>query len=351
MFLFYFYLDRIPGRFRYDRDSGNEEEEDDEDEELYQYRLHRTLCGSNLNQNEEDENESKKTQNNNNNPRINKYTNEEEEDLSQNKYVASVSSTSNFHSKYETYRLECSRLMSNDAYEPDTVEGIRAEVSSNSDLRNLLRSKTQSTSDLASAEPYDPCFPSFDNEIKFSKKNSFNKLESERSVFYSTNKTQQPSVPQSIYINREFFKKKNHQVDQFSMFISNNNNYNRMNDTNNNLFNEKNYRRKYNNNYNISNNNNSYLKYYNKKNYNEATNFTQDYECNKEATNNLFYDEEANDTKKENEAEEEQDEDNDLDTGKKIKSAVVVVIKPLQSSDNTSSTDRNWQKKYLKFLI
>lgn len=79
--------------------------------------------------NEPDLNETEDEENSNEN--INSFNFDNDNNLEQN----------NFHCNYQTYRVECSRLMSNDAYEPDSAnDNLNAKVN-NFDLRTFLRDK------------------------------------------------------------------------------------------------------------------------------------------------------------------------------------------------------------------
>ncbi len=191
----------LPGRFRYDRDSENEEEEDDDDYEEWTQRNHSSYYNDDDEEEEKSESEENKesTENAETNTSTNKYLDMEVAITIKNEnFVNSENSkqrpavVNTFQANYNTYRRECSRIMSNDAYEPDSVtkEGSSSSQPTDtppltSDLRNLLRSRaltrydkqdadeeapaiTNSTTNVvSSAEPYDPCYPSNDMNIYY----------------------------------------------------------------------------------------------------------------------------------------------------------------------------------------
>lgn len=49
--------------------------------------------------------------------------------------------SNNFHNNYQTYRIECSKLIPNDEYEPNPINDTNNSLNNNSDLRNFLIAK------------------------------------------------------------------------------------------------------------------------------------------------------------------------------------------------------------------
>ena len=93
----------------------------------------------------------------------------------------------NFHNNYQTYRFECSKLMSNDAYEPPITP-------TNFDLRNLLKAKSSNQRD-SSPEKYSPkCIRSNDEQQK-----DCDHLED---LDYSLPITQPINISNEIYMNK-----------------------------------------------------------------------------------------------------------------------------------------------------
>lgn len=133
----------VPGRFRYDKGSDDEEDEDedeDEEDELYQVDeaqdKHETSSSLNETQNEEPEQRINDSKDSNNNTDVT------------GRFSTNNSQQRNYPYNYQTYRTECSKLMSNDEYdlinqyEPQPHKSTA--LPSDFDLRNLLRQKTVS---------------------------------------------------------------------------------------------------------------------------------------------------------------------------------------------------------------
>jgi hypothetical protein len=59
------------------------------------------------------------------------------QNISNNNNNSETTDIENFHFKYQTYREECSKLMANDAYDPNSIH----EKADGFDLRNFLREK------------------------------------------------------------------------------------------------------------------------------------------------------------------------------------------------------------------
>jgi len=123
----------IPGRFRYDKDSEEDDDEDDEDD--------LTLEGhSRPNRDTFDDdnevvnkiNDTTKIPDLNNNG-FNHYAS----DCNEN----NPSEFNSFHCNYQTYRNECSKLMPNDEYEPNSLSSEQTSLPQGFDLRNFLREK------------------------------------------------------------------------------------------------------------------------------------------------------------------------------------------------------------------
>lgn len=108
-------IDNIPGRFRYDKESDEEEEDEDE----FTLRNHK---------NSEDYEDSinSKYKYYNPQPTDSDFTNKSPE-------------VCNYHFNYQTYRAECSKLMANDAYDPNSIHD--RQEPEGFDLRNFLREK------------------------------------------------------------------------------------------------------------------------------------------------------------------------------------------------------------------
>ena len=118
IFIFLFivhFLDNIPGRFRYDKES--DEEEDDEDE--FTIRNHK---------NSEDYDDSIGIKYNYYNPQT-----------TDSDCTLKSPEVCNYHFNYQTYRAECSKLMANDAYDPNSIHD--RQEPEGFDLRNFLREK------------------------------------------------------------------------------------------------------------------------------------------------------------------------------------------------------------------
>jgi hypothetical protein len=191
---------RLPGRFRYERDS--HDDDDDDDDDLLQNSTHHTES--------EEENDSEKKKS------------------SENPAPSSIK-IARIHSKYETYKNECKKLMSlNESYEPEEESNREhTDLKSKADLRYLLRSKALLTQ--SSNEPYDPLNYSLDNLINdqqsinqedlsssyqpvvqsqnqreiFYNRNFFNKNFAYRTII-PPNQTQNLVVSKNIYINKNF---------------------------------------------------------------------------------------------------------------------------------------------------
>lgn len=137
-----------PGRFRYDKES--EEEEEDEDDDLnYNY--------SN-NYDEEDEDEPEHEQSQEEEP-ANVNNQDEYVPSNTNSYFNNNEAHNNsYQSNYQTYRFECSKIMSSsDAYEPAfnfERNNNKSTITNNFDLRNFLRSKQQQQQDVSQTVNY-----------------------------------------------------------------------------------------------------------------------------------------------------------------------------------------------------
>lgn len=113
----------MPGRFRYDKDS-------EEDEQVnYYYNSHHT---QQQNTNNYNENELAYDQNENNDSGYHVENN-----LNENSNEYKQEQTNN----YRTYREECTKLMSNDAYDPNAIGEPTQVMPEDFDLRNFLRNK------------------------------------------------------------------------------------------------------------------------------------------------------------------------------------------------------------------
>lgn len=162
----------LPGRFRYDKDSDNEnDEEDDENEDVSYETYHKSdlffdnietelrcsdkkvnVCSINSVPHDKDENNNNFEMSEQTDPyhsnepyrhdpqRIVNHTNKNE--LYNRSENFNKAEFNNYHCNYQTYRVECSRLMSNDAYDPNSIcdEQINT-LPQDFDLRNFLREK------------------------------------------------------------------------------------------------------------------------------------------------------------------------------------------------------------------
>jgi hypothetical protein len=170
LILWFILIDRLPGRFRYDRDS--EEEEEDEDYEEWTQRNRYENDEEQEPDNYENTNDSSE---HDNQTEANKYQ-KTETNRSQNEYFNNENKrpVNKFQANYNNYRLECSRIMPNDAYEPDSVKepDQNNETERPADLRSLLRSRALNKHEHTSlkdshVEPYDPCYPSNDKNVYY----------------------------------------------------------------------------------------------------------------------------------------------------------------------------------------
>lgn len=151
----------LPGRFRYDKDSDDEEDDEDEDENEIR-ELPNPCLDENDAENSELVNSDINTDNlsseyvqtesyNNDFTRSSNYPYQEN---NTDQYLSDYNNNnrSNYNDKpefnnypctnYETYRAECSKLMANDAYDPNTIyESPNNTLQENFDLRNFLRQK------------------------------------------------------------------------------------------------------------------------------------------------------------------------------------------------------------------
>lgn len=150
----------VPGRFRYDKDSDEEEEDDDEEEDYgfsYERRVelydkHETFSSLNDINNEDMNNKTDNEYNNheqyfhNDNNQYKDLNNNDE--LSEG-FKSDYSSQRNYQNNYQTYRAECSKLISNEEYDPNSLPD-HANYQNNKalpqdfDLRNFLRQKNAS---------------------------------------------------------------------------------------------------------------------------------------------------------------------------------------------------------------
>lgn len=152
----------LPGRFRYDRDSDDEEDEEDEDEN----DAFKSVSGNNqFNETESSVNESLNSELKKNSNLYQEYEpadsnnnfdhfSIQHQDDNRNHYLSDYNNSetknfsekpdlNNYHCKnYQTYRTECSKLMSHDAYDPNSLyEPQNSTLPQDFDLRNFLREK------------------------------------------------------------------------------------------------------------------------------------------------------------------------------------------------------------------
>ena len=126
----------VPARFRYDRES-DEEEDDDDDDDAYQPQQYRRQLNDNDADDDVDENNNIHTQQQQQQGQGKMSANDGE---AENNSPSPSSSSSEaerlkqFHNNYQKYRIECSKLMANDAYEPNHVDTLRRLRNHNSNV-------------------------------------------------------------------------------------------------------------------------------------------------------------------------------------------------------------------------
>lgn len=161
----------MPGRFRYDRESETDEDDDDDDDmdENWNITSKNNLKIYKKNDIEEEDLESNEPEQNLNSVNltaqypysVNGYNYEPTPMQSNNAfnndddYNDNANQANAFKNKYEAYRFECSKLMANDAYEPDSVpDTLYNQPNNNISFTKMLRDQAlrqQSTDQNADA--------------------------------------------------------------------------------------------------------------------------------------------------------------------------------------------------------
>lgn len=177
----------LPGRFRYDKDSENEDDEDDDDNEDfilsgdYSSRIHLLEEANYANITTNNQKQRNDIDNNNNkidstevkdNETQNIFKNERQDNNQQRYLDNSLNDNYNTNCNrsnryYQTYRDECSKLMSNDAYDPSSIyePHNNPTLPQDFDLRNFLREKALRQQEQIKSETF---FETDPNAIVFS---------------------------------------------------------------------------------------------------------------------------------------------------------------------------------------
>ena len=211
-------LDNIPGRFRYDKES--DEEEDDEDE--FTLRSHK---------NSEEYDDSISSKYNYYNPQATATENNKSPEVC------------NYHFNYQTYRAECSKLMADDAYDPNSIHDRHEPEGF--DLRNFLREKAykhQQESGVRLAEGSTLSTKTNENgDVVYEQpitqpidiKNELSKLKRKNYFDYFNNNNRRKNYRMSGRdSHNDYFDHRNSYSNERCQYFNNNNNNNKLNRSN-----------------------------------------------------------------------------------------------------------------------